>query len=125
MYKRQEGHRKDVYLLSTADGAVTVTPFPPLPIALAYTAAAVLGGKVYLTGGCERPGEQDCTNRVFMLDARGPEQGWQELDPPSSMGLFGKLVPPAQIIVSPHVPAYMPAKPSGSGREGKGDQDEE
>ena len=49
----KEGHRKDVYLLSTADGAVTVTPFPPLPIALAYTAAAVLDGKVYLTGGCE------------------------------------------------------------------------
>lgn len=84
----KEGHRKDVYLLSTADGAVTVTPFPPLPIALAYTAAAVLGGKVYLTGGCERPGEQDCTNRVFMLDARGPEQGWQELDPLPGRGRF-------------------------------------
>ena len=84
----KEGHRKDVYLLSTADGAVTVTPFPPLPIALAYTAAAVLGGKVYLTGGCERPGEQDCTNRVFMLDARGPEQGGQELDPLPGRGRF-------------------------------------
>ena len=84
----KEGHRKDVYLLSTADGAVTVTPFPPLPIALAYTAAAVLDGKVYLTGGCERPGEQDCTNRVFMLDARGPEQGWQELDPLPGRGRF-------------------------------------
>ena len=84
----KEGHRKDVYLLSTADGAVTVTPFPPLPIALAYTAAAVLDGKVYLTGGCERPGEQDCTNRVFMLDARGPERGWQELDPLPGRGRF-------------------------------------
>jgi hypothetical protein len=35
------------------------------------------------------------------------------------------LVPPAQIIISPQVPAYMPAKPSGSGRAGKGVQDEE
>ena len=62
----KEGHRKDVYLLNLAKGTVTTHPFPSLPIALAYTAAAVLDGKVYLTGGCERPGEQDCTNRVFM-----------------------------------------------------------
>ncbi|MEI3558752.1 MAG: hypothetical protein V8Q21_06255 [Akkermansia muciniphila] len=84
----REGHRKDVYLLSAADGAITVTLFPPLPIALAYTAAAVLDGKVYLTGGCERPGEQDCANRVFMLDASQPEQGWQELDPLPGRGRF-------------------------------------
>ena len=55
----KEGHRKDVYLLNLAEGTVTTHPFPSLPIALAYTAAAVLDGKVYLTGGCERPGEQD------------------------------------------------------------------
>lgn len=84
----KEGHRKDVYLLSAAAGAVTVTPFPPLPIALAYTAAAVLDGKVYLTGGCERPGEQDCTNRMFMLDARQPDRGWQELAPLPGRGRF-------------------------------------
>uniref|UniRef100_UPI003F540D90 hypothetical protein n=1 Tax=Akkermansia muciniphila TaxID=239935 RepID=UPI003F540D90 len=81
-------HRKDVYLLRAANGAVTATPFPFLPIALAYTAAAVLDGKVYLTGGCERPGEQDCTNRLFMLDARQPDQGWQELPPLPGRGRF-------------------------------------
>lgn len=84
----KEGHRRDVYLLSAADGAVATAPFPSLPIALAYTAAAVLDGKVYLTGGCERPGEQDCTNRVFMLDAQSPEQGWQELAPLPGRGRF-------------------------------------
>ena len=81
-------HRKDVYLLRAANGAVTATPFPSLPIALAYTAAAVLDGKVYLTGGCERPGEQDCTNRLFMLDARQPDRGWQELAPLPGRGRF-------------------------------------
>ncbi|WP_418684749.1 hypothetical protein [Akkermansia sp.] len=84
----EEGHRKDVYLLNAVDGTVAAHPFPSLPIALAYTAAAVLDGKVYLTGGCERPGEQDCTNRVFMLDTSRPEQGWQEQDPLPGRGRF-------------------------------------
>ena len=44
----KEGHRKDVYLLNLAEGTVTTHPFPSLPISLAYTAAAVLDGKVYL-----------------------------------------------------------------------------
>lgn len=84
----KEGHRKDVYLLNLAKGTVTTHPFPSLPIALAYTAAAVLDGKVYLTGGCERPGEQDCTNRVFMLDTRRTEQGWLEQAPLPGRGRF-------------------------------------
>lgn len=84
----KEGHRKDVYLLNLAKGTVTTHPFPSLPIALAYTAAAVLDGKVYLTGGCERPGEQDCTNRVFMLDTRRTEHGWLEQAPLPGRGRF-------------------------------------
>ena len=84
----KEGHRKDVYLLNLAKGTVTTHPFPSLPIALAYTAAAVLDGKVYLTGGGERPGEQDCTNRVFMLDTRRTEQGWLEQAPLPGRGRF-------------------------------------
>ncbi len=84
----KEGHRKDVYLLNLAEGTVTTHPFPSLPISLAYTAAAVLDGKVYLTGGCERPGEQDCTNRVFMLDTRRTEQGWLEQAPLPGRGRF-------------------------------------
>lgn len=84
----KEGHRKDVYLLLRSGNSVTVENFPPLPIALAYTAAAVLNGCVYLAGGCEHPGEQDCTNRVFMLDPLHPEQGWQELAPIPGRGRF-------------------------------------
>ncbi len=91
----KEGHRKDVYLLSTADGAVTVTPFPPLPIALAYTAAAVLGGKVYLTGGCERPGGAGLHQPGFHagrtragtgLAGAGPAAGPRTLPAPDGRG---------------------------------------
>lgn len=84
----REGHRKDVYLLSCTGGMLKVAAFPPLPVALAYMAAAELDGKVYLTGGCEQPGEQECTNRVFMLDSRHPEQGWQEQSPLPGRGRF-------------------------------------
>mgnify|MGYP000766418834 FL=1 len=48
----------------------------------------MLDGKVYLTGGCEHPGEQDCTSRMFMLDSRNPGQSWQELPPLPGRGRF-------------------------------------
>lgn len=84
----QKGHRRDVYLLGVSDGTLIVSAFPSLPVALAYTAAAVLDGKVYLTGGCEYSGEQDCTNRMFMLDSANPGQGWQELPALPGRGRF-------------------------------------
>ena len=84
----QKGHRRDVYLLGVSDGTLIVSAFPSLPVGLAYTAAAVLDGKVYLTGGCEYSGEQDCTNRMFMLDSANPGQGWQELPALPGRGRF-------------------------------------
>lgn len=71
------GHRNDVLMMTWNGTGVTTTEFPPLPIALAYCSAVLVNDKVYVIGGCERPGEQDCTNEMWTLDLRTPQNGWK------------------------------------------------
>lgn len=70
------GSFADCYLLSYADEDVTCRPLAPLPVTLTGHAAAVMGGKVYVTGGSLRPGEQDAENRLWIYDPAA--DAWSE-----------------------------------------------
>jgi len=69
----------DVYLLSYNGREVTVTTYPPLPVAVKHAAAAVIGSRVWLAGGEQSGGST--SSQLLMLDANNPGAGWQELSP--------------------------------------------
>lgn len=73
-----ERHHAATFVLVSADGAVRVEPGPDLPVSLAYGAGAVVGGKLYVCGGSEQPGERAAVNRLFVLDLAEPAARWEE-----------------------------------------------
>lgn len=76
-----ERHHADVFLLTCPRGKVKVTPLPPLPVALANGAGALVGHVAYVTAGSDQPGEQVAINRFFALDLKERKPAWRELPP--------------------------------------------
>ena len=69
----------DVFLLSYNGREVTVTDYPPLPVAVKHAAAAVIGSRVWLAGGEQSGGS--ASSQLLMLDLNNPGAGWQEMSP--------------------------------------------
>ncbi|MEG0334303.1 MAG: hypothetical protein RR607_07455 [Akkermansia sp.] len=82
------GHQASVYLVSITNEGVTTQEYPALPHPLAYSAATVLDGKVYLMGGCLAPGEQDCTSEMLIFDPKNQNAGWQAAPALPARGRF-------------------------------------
>lgn len=70
------GALADCYMLTYADGDVACRPVAPLPTALTGHAAAVMGGRVYVTGGSVAVGEQDAESRMWIYDPAA--DSWSE-----------------------------------------------
>ncbi len=71
----------DVFLLRYEEGTVTTTLLPSLPHPLAYSAGAVLDGRVYVAGGLRAP-ESEATEALdvfWMLDLTTSEPQWEAL----------------------------------------------
>jgi N-acetylneuraminic acid mutarotase len=74
-------HHADAFLLTLSRGKLVVRPMPALPLPLANGAGAVVGNRVYVTGGSSEPGERSALNRLFALDLGTRAPVWKELGP--------------------------------------------
>ena len=74
-------HHSEVFRLAFKNGAVVTEPLPSLPIALANSCGALVGDELYVVGGNERAGEQECVNRAFTLNLADKSAVWNEIAP--------------------------------------------
>jgi N-acetylneuraminic acid mutarotase len=72
-------HYADCYTLSVEDGELKVRPFPFLPRPLAYATGALVGSKVIVAGGTERPDATAASSSAFAIDLANLNAGWREL----------------------------------------------
>lgn len=73
-------HYADCFILSVAeDGSVRTDSFPELPRPLAYAAGALVGSKVIVAGGTERPDATAASSAAYAIDLANLNAGWKEL----------------------------------------------
>ncbi|MGA0133035.1 MAG: hypothetical protein ACO3ND_01595 [Opitutales bacterium] len=72
-------HYPDCYVLSLAEKELRVQPFPFLPRPLAYAAGALVGSKVVIAGGTDRPDAASASSAAYALDLANLNAGWKEL----------------------------------------------
>jgi N-acetylneuraminic acid mutarotase len=74
-----ERHYDSTFVLGLEGDKLTATDLAKLPRPCAYTAGAILHGKVYVAGGIDRPDATRGMRTFWSLDLAKPEAGWQEL----------------------------------------------
>jgi N-acetylneuraminate epimerase len=91
-------HHREVFILSYQDGKVNTKPLPNLPRPCANACGAMMGDKVYVAGGIEKPDATEAMNTLWCLDLKNIGEGWQQLAPIpgkgrmlSIMGVMGGL----------------------------------
>jgi len=72
-------HYADCYILAVEHGELKVRPFPFLPRPLAYATGALVGSKVIVAGGTERPDATAASSSAFAIDLANLNAGWKEL----------------------------------------------
>jgi N-acetylneuraminic acid mutarotase len=72
-------HHADCHVLSLGDEGLRVDSFPALPRPLAYAAGALVGSKVIVAGGTERPDATSASSAAFCIDLANLNAGWKEL----------------------------------------------
>jgi N-acetylneuraminic acid mutarotase len=79
----RERHFADVFLISSEDGELRISPQSALPVPLAYSAAAAVGSQLVVAGGTESPLATEGTSHVFALSLAAPISGraWRRLPP--------------------------------------------
>ena len=73
------GHHREVFVLSMENGRVKSESFPGLPRPCANACGAIMGGKIFIAGGIEKPDATAALNTVWCLDPKSPAEGWKEL----------------------------------------------
>lgn len=74
-------HHTEVFQLTLSRGQLKIKELPPLPVAQANGAGALVGDTIYAFGGSEQPGEQSAMARLFALDLHAKQPQWRELAP--------------------------------------------
>ncbi len=82
------GHEATVFRLRWDGSKVEIEPMPPLPIALANMAGALVGGRIHVIGGSTSPEAVVASNRHFCLEGAV----WKELAP---LPAEGRILPVA------------------------------
>lgn len=73
-------HFKDAWLLTlTDDGKPVFKTLPALPADLAQMSGALVGRRIHLCGGIEKPDAVQASNAHWMLDLDTLEKGWQNM----------------------------------------------
>jgi N-acetylneuraminate epimerase len=72
-------HYADCYTVAIEEDELKVRPFPFLPRPLAYAAGALVGSKVIVAGGTERPDATAASSSAFAIDLANLNAGWKEL----------------------------------------------
>ena len=103
----------DCYLLAWNGEAVSCRALAPLPVSLTGHAAALLGGRVYVTGGSLSVGEQDSESRMWIYDPAA--DAWSEGAPLPGRGRF--LHQTATVGDALYVLGGIGLKPGEDGRQ--------
>jgi N-acetylneuraminic acid mutarotase len=74
-------HYDTSFALRWKQGALTVTPLPPLPRPCANACGALIGDIIYVAGGLESPTATTALHTFWSCDLGAPEPIWRELDP--------------------------------------------
>ncbi len=72
-------HYADCHVLSLGEDGLRVDSFPALPRPLAYAAGALVGSKVIVAGGTERPDATSASSAAYAIDLANLNAGWKEL----------------------------------------------
>ncbi len=83
-----QGHHREVFRLSWKDNHLNIETLPSLPIAMANCFGTIVASRLYVAGGNERPGEQECLSRAFVFDLTTPSNQWREIEPLPGKGRF-------------------------------------
>jgi N-acetylneuraminic acid mutarotase len=75
------GHHADVFGVKWSYNRLVIRNLPNLPQTCANLCAALVGGKVVVAGGIEKPDATKALHTVRSFDLAQPEEGWRELEP--------------------------------------------
>jgi N-acetylneuraminate epimerase len=79
-------HSRRVSLLTFADGKPGFETLPDLPVPLAQMAGALVGKRIHLCGGIEKPDATTAGGGHWTLDLTAREKGWQTQPPLPAAG---------------------------------------
>ncbi len=74
-------HYSEALSLEWVNGAITMTPLPPLPAPVAMAGGAIVGSTFYVAGGLSDPDGTSALRSVWALNLTDPGAGWRELPP--------------------------------------------
>jgi N-acetylneuraminic acid mutarotase len=74
-------HYADAFRLSWRGGTIITTPLPPLPHPVANACGALVGDRLYIAGGQERPDSKQALHAVYCIDLAAAPPQWQEVEP--------------------------------------------
>ncbi len=79
-------HSRRVTLLTLADGKPAFKALPDLPVPLAQMAGALVGQKIHVCGGIEKPDSTSATAAHWTFDLTARDRGWESAPPLPSTG---------------------------------------
>ena len=88
-------HSRRVTLLTLADGKPAFKSLPDLPVPLAQMAGALVGRRIHLCGGIEKPDATSATASHWTLDLTARDEGWQTQPP---LPAAGRMLATAAVI---------------------------
>lgn len=74
-------HFRDTFLLSLSEGKPSWKKLPPLPQPRALMTGAMVGSRIHLYGGTDKPDATTACNDHWSLDLEHPDEGWLILPP--------------------------------------------
>jgi N-acetylneuraminate epimerase len=74
-------HYDSVFILALDGDKLVTFDMPKLPKPCAYSAGALLGGKIYVVGGIDKPDATRGMRTFWSFDLTDPKAVWQELPP--------------------------------------------
>ena len=94
-------HYADAFVMTWKDGQLATKPLPSLPQPLAYGCGALIGNKLYLSGGQTAPDTMP-VNSLYRLDLASKEPKWETLKdcPASGRMLAAAAAPDNSLIIA-------------------------
>ncbi len=75
------GNSAEAFRLDWREGELITTRLPPLPKPVANACGALVGDRLYIAGGQERPDSSETLKRAWTIDLSAAEPNWAEVEP--------------------------------------------